>query len=161
MLPDLIITHGTDRLRQHPDEGYREFLAVDRAKSGVGPLPPADRVVGSVRAYINHGRWVVDCAICASAVVAEPQDPVFSCPTCGSGGVWRKVEFPAPAVQEEIERLLLLRPGFRNAAPARNWMPGETVADLRRQNLAAGDPVEEATGTRQAAPLQGLVEMAN
>jgi hypothetical protein len=138
MLPDLIITHGTDRLREHPETGYRAFLAVYHAKNGLGPLPAADRIAGTVDVYINHGRWVVECEICASAVVAEPEDPLFICPTCGGGGTWRRVTFPAPAVRARIEALLLLRPGFRNAAPNRNWRPGESLAKLRAENLEHG-----------------------
>jgi len=138
MLPDLIITHGTDRQRQHPEAGYRQFLAVYHAKSGLGPLPPTDRVAGTVNAYINHGRWVVGCDVCASAVVADPEDPLFVCPTCGGGGTWRQVIFPATAEKEQIERLLLRRTGFRNAAPNRNWTPGETLDKLRAENREHG-----------------------
>ena len=82
------------------------------------------------------------CEICHSAVVAEPEDPYFCCTTCGSGRSWRRVIFPREDLRREIETVLLLRPGFRHSAPVRNWNRSESIDDLRRQNIEAGDPVD-------------------
>jgi len=148
-LPDLIVSHNTDRNRDHPELGYRDHLLLYRVRSGLGQFPPDEETEGSVIAFIEGGRWIVNCDSCHSSVVAEPTDPVFICPSCGSGGKWREVIFPEP-IRAEIETILLLRPGFRHSAPARNWnalgpggrKPPESPDDLRRENLAHGDPVD-------------------
>lgn len=140
-LPDLIVTHNTDRNRHYPELSYRNFLLLFHVKSGLGPLLPEGKVRGEIEAHISVGRWCVLCGICRSAVVAEPTDPFFCCVECGSGGAWRRVIFPRE--REEIETVLLLRPGFRGASPARSWFPNETVDDLRRENLDHGDPVDK------------------
>ena len=142
-LPDLIVTHNTDRNREPPETEYRTFLLLYHAKSGLGQHPPKENIEGSVTAFINNGRWVVGCDICHTAVVAEYSDPFFCCPSCGSGGAWRRVIFPLPEEKAKIEAVLLMRPGFRHSAPNRNWEPArETLDDLRRQNIEAGDPVD-------------------
>lgn len=145
---DLIVTHNTDRYRDYPEADYRSFLLVMHAKSGLGQHPATDKVEGEIWAHISAGRWCVICDICRAAVVAEPEDPYFCCTACGSGGVWRQVIFPRDDLKQEIEAVLLLRPGFRNAAPSRNWDRSESIDDLRRQNIEAGDPVD-----RQPAPI--------
>ena len=145
VLPDLIVTHATDRNRELPEVEYRTHLLIYRVKNGLGPLPPFDQdhMKGRVAAFINGGRWVLGCDICHTAVVAEPLDPWFCCPGCGSGGKWRAVVFPTKGDKAAIEAILLLRPGFRHSAPSRNWDLGETKDDLRRQNIAKGDPVDQ------------------
>tara|TARA_Y100000310_G_scaffold334179_1_gene413311 strand:- start:12684 stop:13226 length:543 start_codon:yes stop_codon:yes gene_type:complete len=140
-LPDIIITHNTDRSRTHPELGYRRHLLLYHMKSGLGLLPPPEKHKGGVLAWINGGRWVVGCDICRTAVVAEPTDPWFCCPSCGSGGYWRRVVFPVN--KQIIEALLLMRPGFRHSAPKRNWELLESLEDLRRQNVQAGDKVDQ------------------
>ena len=140
-LLDEIVTHNTDRMRHFPNDDYRTFLLRMHVTSGLGPLPPAEVVVGSLDAYISIGRWVILCDICRCAVVGEPTDPVFCCTARGSGGAWREAVFPVSTEKAAIERILLLRPGFRNAAPARNWAPPDTVSVLMGQNIEAGDPV--------------------
>ena len=92
-----------------------------------------------VKARILYGRWLVDCPICRGANDVIPEEPIYLCSCCYWPGVFRAdqvvpahfapVEFPHE--RAEIERLLLKRPYIRN----RNWSPGETVADLVRQNI--------------------------
>jgi hypothetical protein len=108
-----------------------------------------------IDASLNFGRWIATCE-CAGAEYVTPADPVFWCCACGNadiGGRLRPVRFPSH--REEIEALVLERPveslrGFSaderamNARPtvkvagrgplSRSWEPGETVAELRRQN---------------------------
>ena len=150
MLPDLIVTHNTDRNREYPEVSYRTFLLIMHIKSGLGRLPPIDKVSDtSIWAHISSGRWCVLCPGCRSAVVAEPTDPRFCCVECGSRGEWHPVIFPVEHLKVEIEGVLLLRPGFRHSAPFRNWDRSESIDTLRRQNLEQGDPVD-----RQPQPLR-------
>ena len=80
--------------------------------------------------YHNHGRWVADCPAdqCSEAHAVTPGD-TFSCVNCG---MVSKLGWPLN--MEQIDRTLLLR-----AVPeTRNWLPGETVTDLRRENIEHG-----------------------
>jgi len=85
-----------------------------------------------VDAYVNHGRWVADCPTCASGLAVDPDAPEAPCLSCGSIHRVR-----APRVYKAIERALLVRPVHN-----RNWLPGETVADIRTENMAHGLPPE-------------------
>lgn len=99
----------------------------------------ADELVAVV--YANFGRWVAMCPRgCMNAErfgmqEATPGKPggltheIFLCSDCGWTGpaVW-------PAKAAEIEALLNLRPLQVN----RNWVPGETLADLHIENLEHG-----------------------
>ena len=111
---------------------------------GFGPLPePTPRqTAGEVAARINHGRWLVDCAGCNSALIIDLSELIFMCPECGNNhneGKWLKVLLPADRMAIEAE--LLRRPwNGRNPANAinRNWEPGETVAMLHQENIDHG-----------------------
>ena len=98
---------------------------------------PADSEVHLERAllaYVNEGRWVVDCP-CSSAQLACRTDPRFFCYECGNSwadGKWATVIWPAE--QDEIERLLLQRPDPRT----RNWEPQESSFDLAVENYDHG-----------------------
>ena len=85
-------------------------------------------VIGTVEARVNHGRWIVDCPDpdCTCAVMVASDDLRFVCPVCAYGIF--TVALPAEA--EDIGNVLVERP-----VPAtRNWTPGESVGDLRREN---------------------------
>lgn len=85
-------------------------------------------VIGKVDARVNHGRWIVDCPDrdCTAAVMASIEDPRFVCPVCAYGIF--TVTFPNNA--DAVEKVLLERP-----VPAtQNWLPGESVGDLRKEN---------------------------
>ena len=100
---------------------------------------PADAAIsGEVAAHINHGRWIVECGACHTAVLMDDEDLVFYCSGCGTDGQWKRVEMPDRDTRSEIERLLLLRPGWHEKAPNRNWTPGITVEDLRHENAVRG-----------------------
>jgi len=92
----------------------------------------ADTPVGSVQAYVNHGRWVADCPMlaCYGARMVSDTHPM-QCGSCG-GGPYR-VLFPQQ--RAAIEAVLLKRPDDRN----QNWA-GETLAALRAENRAHGVP---------------------
>lgn len=129
MRSDIIVHH--EHWQALPME---TFVAQLWRKAGLGRLPTETR--GIVSAYINHGRWIVDCpARCGSAMVVSETDPRFLCVVCGNpeNDAWYGVAFPAD--KADIEAELLKRPardGFQ--AASRNWSPTETVADLRREN---------------------------
>lgn len=83
---------------------------------------------------VNHGRWIVDCPFCTSAQLASLTDPRFLCAECGNvnaDGKWLPIVWPAGA--EVLEAALAIRP-----TENRNWSPGESVADLHRENTEHG-----------------------
>lgn len=94
----------------------------------------------SVIPRVNHGRWVVDCPSgdCRAGLLVTATDFVCDCtdqgvcrhgPSCG-----QMVAVVVPDDFAEIERLLLFRPALEN----RNWSFGESVDDLKRENLVHG-----------------------
>ena len=96
---------------------------------------PDWRVDGpAVAAYVIRGNWVADCPFCRETIVVEPGQP-FTCPNCTmaeNGGKARPLAMPEQ--RAEIEAALLQRPVPDN----RNWLVGETVEDLVRENRAHG-----------------------
>lgn len=116
-------------------------------------LAPRD---GTTRAYINHGRWIVECQ-CGNAVEAVP-DPAthqikigqkrYRCEPWGAEahpdgfcGAEYTVIWPRNA--KRIVAVLSHRPRRSN----QNWLPGESVALLIAENLEHGCqvPPEEET----------------
>ena len=87
------------------------------------------RYEACVNAYHNHGRWVADCSTpyCTEAHLVEPGD-VFTCGNCHTNH--GAVAFPA-------DKYLVDAALSRRIIPeTRNWLPGETVDDLRAENAA-------------------------
>ena len=78
-------------------------------------------------AYINHGRWVVDC-LCAGAGLTSRSFGLSCCFDCGR--VYTAITFPKHG--KAIEDLLLARP-----PDARNWRD-ESLAVLRDENAKEG-----------------------
>ena len=76
-------------------------------------------------AYINHGRWVVNCD-CAGAGLTSRAWHVSCCFDCGA--VYTKITFPRNA--KKIEEALLARPLLKN----RNWSRVETLERLLSEN---------------------------
>ncbi len=156
-LEDVIITHRNDQQRQYPGADYRSNLAIFHAKSGLGPLPPIDpsNMGPDALARIDLGRWLVNCNDCASAVIVDDEDLFFLCPSCGTGGNWRKVIMPGE--RTDIEEIMMLRPGFRMANLNRFWSPGESVEKLLAENVEHGAPIpERLRGRFEAALLEAL-----
>jgi len=136
-----------DYIVQHNDLQPEPYLVmIKRMYMGMGfgplPEPTAANISGELAARINHGRWLVDCPGCNSALVVQLCEFLFMCVECGNtgnGGRWFAVTIPAN--REAIEAELLKRPwNGRNPADAvnRNWEPGETVAMLRQENIDHG-----------------------
>ena len=134
-----------DKIVEHEDIfaiPYLAFVNDTLRRHGRPPAPTYDSTKGKVKAYINHGRWVVECPsdICKGAMVVTSAEPYFLCPSCGNSennGYWYGVQFPGPRTR--IEAVLMKRPAANPwEAFARNWSPGETLTDLRRENREHG-----------------------
>jgi len=82
----------------------------------------------------NWGRWVARCPRpwCTNALQVSLGAEVMTC--AGLGGCGAHVELVWPADPEAITLLLSMRPVERT----RNWLPGETLADLMCENAAHG-----------------------
>ena len=128
-----------DKILEHEDwqhQPLQTFIAGARGRLGLAMTAQTD-IRGTVEAYVNHGRWIVNCPApgCNSAIIASSQDRRFLCAECDSG--WYTVVFPPEKMTIEI--LLLRRPLDRNGlAPSRNWRPGETVIRLVAENVRRG-----------------------
>lgn len=101
----------------------------------------------SVKAYvsINAGRWLIDCPFpsCNGAQYASFVDRRFYCIDCNNsavGGQWIEVVWPQNI--KELEVALSSRP-----EAAQNWLPGETVSDLKKQDEI--EMAKLASGTRE------------
>lgn len=90
-------------------------------------LPVTDGVVlgQQLRAQVNHGRWVANCA-CMSAQIVTPADPRMWCVECGTG--WWQIVFPADvdAVEQQLAELPMA---------ARNWWAPDDPDDPTRPTL--------------------------
>ena len=83
----------------------------------------------TLRAEINHSRWLVNCPNCNNAEFLF-SDKRFYCTECkneGNGGKLYKVKMPRNKMQ--IETLLEPRPLFN-----RSWKYPETISDLADEN---------------------------
>jgi hypothetical protein len=107
----------------------RRFVAQGLAPGALAPHPSTTYPAP----YVSTGRWVLDCP-CGNAPSVSVAWNLALCLECGA--VYTGLTFLAD--RERIEALLLKR-----RRQHRNWKPPETVADLIRQNLVAGDPIPE------------------
>lgn len=79
-------------------------------------------------AYVNHGRLLVDCAVCYSGVHVDAVDEVAPCFLCGT--TWRGRHIAFPPDLEAVDRALgARRTDQRNFDPRR----GDTLASLTAQ----------------------------
>lgn len=137
----LIRTAGQQKtVRKHG--GYRRFVEHClrlRWEDALKANPALRRIQwdetqGEVMATVVRSNWRVDCPFCQSAMAAEPGEPFF-CPDCAmQGNEFKPMAIVWPKERAEIERVLLARPNPNN----RNWLIGETVADLLTENVAHG-----------------------
>lgn len=120
--------------RDNPDatleSHHRHVIHEYQAKAGM-PLT-TEWAVKSDRdalAFVHQDRWIAECPMpgCQSCEYVTPCFPFFVCTSsCGQGPF--KVVFPKN--KEAIEAELLKRP----VRATRNWLLGETVAGLKREN---------------------------
>ncbi len=82
----------------------------------------------TILAYLNHGRWVVDCPDpdCGGAAIAGD---LFVCENCK-----RIAPIEWPKRKSLIDEITAVRP----VPGTRNWTPGEPVIDLLKENKAHG-----------------------
>ncbi len=91
-------------------------------------------------AYHNWGRWVADCPNIECENAEDVAGRTFFCgcqgsPVCGHSQPCRTIsEIVWPDDIETINHVLSVRPVPSN----RNWVPGETLEDLRKENAENG-----------------------
>ena len=129
MTQPFIETRRSHLPNQETEEGRRGFIQATLIRIGLPPVKDWQIKGAPILARIEHGRWIADCE-CRGAEFVDPEWPVFVCCSCGAGP--RPVAFPGD--RHQIESELMKRP----VRPNRNWNPGETVADLRRENKERG-----------------------
>lgn len=122
--------YGKPPSARHGD--VAEALWRTRRIKLAAPSEPEFEQRRAVLAYVNHGRWLVDCPDCANADHVDPDDPIYVCVACGNRGRYLRVIFPGARGVDAIERLL----GARPDETTRNWSPGETKMSLERENQA-------------------------
>lgn len=125
-----------------PPADLRVYLLAFFPDAEIPPTDHADPDADPLTARVNHGVWIASCPC------REPGDPAPGlvvwlsvpwgwCLRCGNretGGRWRPVVVPSPDERAAIEAALAARP----ALSARNWEPGESVAELLADNVAHG-----------------------
>mgnify|MGYP001590690436 FL=1 len=85
----------------------------------------------------NHGRWLVYCP-CSGAEYAW-EEGFYICLSCFNAHLKQHIgKSSFPENRREIETIISQRP-----LPNRNWVPGETIAQLVRENLEYHDSVPE------------------
>lgn len=132
------------RLRHHKITSAEDYLRV--ATKQIAKLQQAGYDVAihedptTCHAYINYGRWIIDCACGAGNAV----DPAFAFAVCvACGAIHRDIRYPAD--RAAIEATL----SDRARAVNRNWEPteiahargrerGDTLASLQAENAAHG-----------------------
>jgi len=108
-------------------EAYRQLVIVPELgvllirEQGYDEGPP-------LKAYINHGKWLVKCECGGCEKVWE--EGWMMCRAClntAHGHRYRQTVFPR--IRKAIEMLLIQRP-----LANRNWQPGETLVQLKAEN---------------------------
>lgn len=117
------------------------------------PIVNLPAVPGLAYAYANYGRWVIDCPRpwCTNAMQVRRGQMQFEClgpDSCGwtSPIIW-------PPDPDAIEVILAARP----ANPVRNWLVGETLAQLIEENAAHGFLPKEWTAPIEAGSAAAIM----
>lgn len=124
--------HGGRSLAEHAARSPNPMLDTTLPAAGLaGNATTTARVSGSC--------WIADCPNpdCAGAEFVNFTDPRFFCCACRNAS-WNHqplpVQLPTDKMRAQIETVLLERP----LPDTRNWAPGETIADLKRENREHG-----------------------
>lgn len=90
----------------------------------------------TLTANVSSGRWVADCPACGGGIALWKENPRACCLTCGT--VYNAIFWPDDNELEAAEALLMAR-----ESQNRGWRRdiGETLDDLRQENLTHGLPV--------------------
>lgn len=115
--------------------GYRQFVEnCLRLRWSTGLQIDWSHPQGIVLAQIVRSSWVARCPYCPSQMFVQPGEPFF-CPDCALQGNGHKpMAVVWPKERQAIELILLKRDNPMN----RNWLTGETVDDLIRENVEHG-----------------------
>lgn len=133
-------TDVLERFRPATEAAYRAVAKTRWHKHGIRPQPQVEPLA----VHINCGRWVTPCA-CGDSIAATPGWAFAACLACGR--CWDAVVFPPADALAAFDAVLSLRPaGLRSGMPLRyySWTPGQTVADLERENARQGWPLPQA-----------------
>lgn len=88
------------------------------------------------KAYLNWGRWVVDCE-CHSAMEINDMPEDVRCLECGC-----LIRIVYPENHKAICRILDKRPRVKMGSQMipyhYNWRPGDTLAAMQRENVQHG-----------------------
>ena len=97
------------------------------------PRPGVALDAPAAEAFVNHGRWIALCPQGdGGAEYIDPTRPTFFCCECRNVATDHlPIPVRIPANAAEIEEHLLKRPDPKT----RNWLVGETVEDLHRENV--------------------------
>lgn len=110
------------------------FFYRDRLQRFIVPGSDED---AEVAVRVNHGIWQTVCPspICTNAQHASSGDRwFFCCVCCNSKFGGKSIRVVWPDSRDEIESALLARPWIAT----RNWVSGETVDGLLRENEVMG-----------------------
>lgn len=110
------------------------------------PLGMVDDDAAPLVAEVNRGIWIARCHCRKRRTAEHPEAPggvvwfdfpyiwCSRCENAECSGAWRPIRLIAP--REVVEAILLARPD----PDTRNWVAGESVEKLRRENRAHGLP---------------------
>lgn len=109
-----------------PDAVHRQEAEKDLVRAQSQPVAAVEG-----RAYINHGRWVVDCLNphCRGAELVHLSRPLFFCGSCLNdwvGGALVPIKMPTKQDADLITTILESRP----LSQTQNWSPSETIESL-------------------------------
>lgn len=111
-------------------EIYRQMVIIPEMRAHHLPITEELFVCKPLIAYVNHGRWIIKCE-CGGAEKAWEEN-LFMCQSCWNSGHQHKLRLAVfPKNRVAIEQLLLVRPLVN-----RNWLPGETLGQLKAENIA-------------------------
>lgn len=113
-----------------PQHLWIATMSKERTRPFIPPQGEAAEPVVMVR--VNAGVWQACCPFCASAQHAA-EGGWFYCGGCqneATGHTLIPQVWPEPKLRQAVEAQL----GERPAKQWRHWEPGETIADLKRQD---------------------------
>ena len=121
------------RVNDHAIGDFNDLLEYARQqiakKKVVGYLVDIHDDYDERGAFVDAGRWIINCE-CGAGNAAHPDwDGMAVCTECGS--VHHNVVFPDLAMRRQIEVLLDERPDNRN----KFWFAHESIEQLRQENV--------------------------
>ncbi len=127
----MYIQTAADIFRLASEAHYRAKVREVLRPKGLSEQPQHEALPVS----IIQGRWISRCP-CGGAAACHPAWSYAACLACGRS--WTRVVFPTPEELAEIDAVLSERParvGHVIPTPFYSWEPGQTLADLRAENV--------------------------